>query len=187
LEHFGYSEFGFRNEFADRGRAQVAELPYVGNELSMLVFLPETPGQLPLMEAQLTAERIAEVTKHIRKEKVNVYLPRFKMDWGAKSLVKPLDSLGMKTIFNPAEANLSGLHSSREHLFVSEVMHKAFVDVNEEGTEAAAATAVVVGRASAAAPAPPKVFRADRPFVFAIRENATGAVLFLGRFTGPVA
>ncbi len=87
----------------------------------------------------------------------------------------------MKDAFDDHKADLTGMHSGQEKLFVSAVVHKAFVDVNEEGTEAAAATAVVIKWTSARVPAEPKVFRADRPFLFAIRHLPTGAVLFLGR------
>ena len=84
-------------------------------------------------------------------------------------------------------ADFSPMHTSSEHLFISHVLHKAFVDVNEEGTEAAAATAVVIIREASAAKPEPIAFRADRPFVYAIRENKTGAVLFMGRYMGPKA
>ena len=160
---------------------QLLELPYAGNELSMLVLLPSS---VLFLERQLTAANVAEWTKGLRPELVNVSLPRFKMEWGTKSLVKPLQDLGMKAAFGPA-ADLTGMHSGDEKLYVSDVLHKAFVDVNEEGTEAAAATAVVVDRAPSPPPPQPKVFRADRPFLFLIRENATGSVLFLGRYAGP--
>ena len=181
---FGYGEFIYSFTKRSGERAQVVELPYAGRELSMLVFLPETATYLPALERHLTARTLPEVSKQMTPETVNVSLPRFKVEWGAKSLVKPLQALGMKAAFGE-DADLTGMHSGSEHLFVAEVMHKAFVDVNEEGTEAAAATAVVVGRTGFAPPPQPKVFRADRPFVFLIRENATGGVLFLGRFAGP--
>jgi len=181
---FGYGEYtyGFQRRSGDK--AQVVELPYVGRELSMLVFLPEHASDLPILEEKLSAKMLVDVAGQMRSEKVNVSLPRFKMEWGTKSLVHPLQALGMKAVFGPA-ADLSGMHSSSEQLYVAEVLHKAFVDVNEEGTEAAAATAVVVDRAPSPPPPKPKVFRADRPFLFLIRENATGSVLFLGRFAGP--
>ncbi|HSQ58212.1 MAG TPA: serpin family protein [Gemmata sp.] len=84
-------------------------------------------------------------------------------------------------------SDFSGMHESSEHLFISHVLHKAFVEVNEAGSEAAAATAVVVKREAAAIEPQPVVFRGDRPFVFAIRENKTGTALFLGRYSGPKA
>ena len=182
--NFNYTEFAYSFEKRSGERAQVIELPYIGRELSMLVFLPETAGDLPALESLLSGQTLTQLSTQMRSEKVNVSLPRFKMEWGTKSLVDPLKALGMKAVFGAA-ADLTGMHSGSEHLFVSEVLHKAFVDVNEEGTEAAAATAVVVDRAPSPLPPKPKVFRADRPFVFLIRENTTGSVLFLGRFTGP--
>jgi serpin B len=180
---FGYGEFTYSHTRRSGERAQVVELPYVGRELSMLVFLPETATDLPVMESKLSAKMFDQVSRQLKSETVSVSLPRFKMEWGTRSLVDPLKALGMKAVFGAA-ADLTGMHSGSEPLYVSDVVHKAFVDVNEEGTEAAAATAAVVGLRGFSPP-PPKVFRADRPFVFLIRENATGSVLFLGRFAGP--
>lgn len=180
---FRYAEAALNENTRVRTEVQVLELPYVGNELSMLVLLPRL-NDLPFLERSLTAANVGGWADKLTPQLVDVSLPRFKMEWGTKSLVDPLKALGMKAAFG-ADADLTGMHSGSEHLFIAEVLHKAFVDVNEEGTEAAAATAVVVGRAGFAPPPKPKVFRADRPFLFLIRENATGSVLFLGRFAGP--
>jgi serine protease inhibitor len=110
-----------------------------------------------------------------------VYLPRFKVE-SEYSLQPVLEDLGMKAAFNPKIADFTGMHSGPERLFISHVLHKAFVEVNEEGSEAAAATAVVVKADSAVRETE---FRADRPFVFAIRDNKTGTALFLGQYAGP--
>jgi serpin B len=98
-------------------------------------------------------------------------------------LNEPLKALGIKKAFTTKEADFSGMHSGPEKLFISHVLHKAFVEVNEEGTEAAAATAIVFAL-SATRPTP-KIFRADRPFLFLIRDQQTGSILFLGRLVDP--
>jgi serpin B len=111
-----------------------------------------------------------------------VLLPRFKLS-GEFDLGETLKAMGMVDAFGAAD--FSGMTGQRD-LFISAVVHKAFVDVNEEGTEAAAATGIVVAD-TAVAHHPPAVFRADHPFLFLIRENSTGSVLFLGRVVDPTA
>ena len=162
-------------------QVQVLELPYAGKELSMLVFLPEKGRGVELISSRLTAGALAE--PQLAPTDVQVSLPRFKAE-STLSLKPVLVDMGMRQAFT-AQADFTGMSPRGEELFITHVLHKAFVDVNEEGTEAAAATAVVIGRESAQAG--PKVFRADRPFVYAIRDNATGAALFLGRYSGPEA
>lgn len=164
---------------------QILELPYKGNDLSMLVLLPETVEGLGKLESELSSEKLKEWTSEMHVQKVQVYLPRFKVETSYR-LNAPLQALGLKRAFSEGEADFTGMHTGMEKLFISLVVHKAFVEVNEEGTEAAAATGVIVGVTSAPAfPERPKVFRADRPFLFAIRHNATGAILFLGRVAHP--
>lgn len=159
---------------------QVLELPYSGKELSMLVYLPQKDRGIDQMVTRLNEGAFSDPI--LTPSEVKVFLPRFKVE--AEYSLKPaLMKLGMKKAF--ADADFQGLHSSDEKLRITHVLHKAFVEVNEEGTEAAAATAVVVGRT----PSPPDrtpVFRADRPFVFVIRDNKTGAALFIGKYAGPV-
>ena len=159
-------------------KVQVLELPYAGKELSMLVFLPETAAGTDWLAGWVTPERLARL--ELSPTEVRVSLPRFRVE-SAYSLVPVLTDLGMKAPFGPG-ADFTGLSPLGKQLYISHVLHKAFVDVNEEGTEAAAATAVVVKERAA-----PRVqeFRADRPFVFVIRDGATGAALFVGRYTGP--
>ncbi len=103
---------------------------------------------------------------------VSVYLPRFSMNWGAKNIVPDLQALGMRDAFEARAADFSGIDGTRE-LLISAVFHKAFVDVYEEGTEAAAATGVMMGVTSM--PPPPEIFRADHPFLFLIREKQPAA------------
>jgi serpin B len=161
---------------------QVLGLAYKGKELSMVVLLPKKRDGLPELEKTLTAGKIAELLPKLREQEVMVSLPKFKTtcEFGLKDT---LAVMGMPAAFSQTKADFSGMDGSRE-LYITAVVHKAYVDVNEEGTEAAAATGVVVGLR--AAPAHP-VFRADHPFVFAIRDNRSGSILFLGRVKNPQA
>jgi len=170
-------EFAYRDEEF----LQVLELPYVGESLSMIVLLPKEKDGLPQLEKQLTAANLRMWTSGPRKQKVKVFLPRFKMT-SQFSLSKTLAAMGMRDAFNPDKADFSGMDGRLNWLYIGAVLHKAFVDVNEEGTEAAAATAVVM-KIRMALDQP--TFRADHPFIFLIRENTTGSILFLGRVMDP--
>jgi serpin B len=121
----------------------------------------------------------------MRDQQVNVALPKFKMSSGF-ALGEALRALGMKDAFDPDRADFSGMDGNSHWLYISAVLHKAFVDVNEKGTEAAAATAVVVMARGLARPVePPREFRADHPFLFLIRDSTTGSILFMGRVAKP--
>lgn len=158
---------------------QVLEMPYKGGDLSMLVVLPQKPDSLPAVEKQLTPDQLTKWIAGLSEAKdYPVTLPRFKMTWDAE-LSDPLKALGMTAAFSDTEADFTGMAEERPGA-ISAVVHKAFVDVNEEGTEAAAATGVVVKLTSA-----PTGFRADRPFLFLIRDVKHGTILFLGRLTDP--
>ncbi len=160
---------------------QVLETPYQGGDLSMVVVLPEKPDGLPAVDKQLSADQLAKWVAGLKEvKKCNVYLPRFKMTWDAE-LNDPLRKLGMTAAFAGADFSHMATASPGS---IAAVVHKAFGDVNEEGPEAAAATGVVIMEA-AAAPSPPVVFRADRPFLFLIRDVKHGTILFLGRLTDP--
>lgn len=158
--------------------AQVLELPYVGKQLSMVIILPEKPEGLSEIEDHLTTENVEAWLARLSQKDVDVYVPTFKITWGAFELNKPLQTLGMRTAF--AGADFSGMDGTRS-LFIGLVLHKAFVEVNEEGTEAAAATAVTMRKSVPET----RIFRADHPFVFFIRDNVTGSILFLGRVLDP--
>lgn len=159
---------------------RVLEMPYTGGDLSMVVLLPERVDGLSALEQSLDAAKLKKYLSALREQKIDVYLPRFRMTCGAE-LKEALSELGMPRAFSPSQADFGGMVREPKPLFISKVIHKAFVDVNEEGTEAAAATAVVVGEKSAR----PEVFRADHPFLFLIRDLRTGSILFMGRVADP--
>jgi serpin B len=158
---------------------QALELPYVGEKLSLVVLLPKTVDGLAEFERSLTAENLSKWLPQLQRREVQVTLPKFKVT-GEFTLNEVLSRMGMPLAFSAA-ADFSGM--SEETLYISAVIHKAYVDVNEEGTEAAAATGI--GMKALALGPPPAVFRADHPFVFLIRDNGSGSILFLGRLIQP--
>lgn len=163
---------------------RVLTVPYQGNDLSMLIALPEKADGLQAVEKSLKVETLVKWASDAKlTNDLEVYLPKFKMETDY-TLNDVLSSMGMPDAFDANKADFAGMHSSPERLFISLVVHKAFVEVNEEGTEAAAATGVAMAR-TAAPLTKPKIFKADHPFVFAIRHNNSGAILFLGRLAKP--
>jgi serpin B len=153
------------------------------NKLSMLIVLPRKVDGLAEIEKQATAANIDKWAAGLRRQPVQVYLPRFTMT-SEFELSKELKALGMTDAF-ARSADFSGISASADgKLFISSVIHKAFVDVNEEGTEAAAASAVTMVR-SMAMPGNRVEFRADHPFLFLIRHEPTGSILFMGHVTNP--
>lgn len=160
---------------------QVLELPYVGEDLSMLVLLPKKMDGLSSLEASVSVENIELWQQSLEGHRVHVFLPKFEMTTAFK-LSDVLRAMGMADAFTWPGANFSGMDGS-DLLYISEVIHKAFVNVDEEGTEAAAAT-VVLMRMGGAGPVEP-TFRADHPFLFLIQENRTGSILFMGRVVDP--
>ncbi len=168
--------------YAEEAGLQALELPYKGNDLSMLVLLPKDVQGLGDLEKTLSADKIAGLRSQLRSRKAEVYLPKFKLE-ASFSMKNTLEQLGMKVPFTAA-ADFSGMDGQRD-LYISAVIHKAFVDVNEEGTEAAAATGVAVRAMALRVEPPPAIFRADHPFVFAIIDKQDGTILFLGRVTDP--
>jgi serpin B len=172
--------------YCEDEQVQVLRMPYKGGNLAMLVVLPAKVDGLADLEKMLTAEKLATWTRGLGERKVDVSFPKFKLI-GQMALGDTLATMGMSKAFTPGVADLAGMNDGREPLYVSAVMHKAFVDVNEEGTEAAAATgAAVEGLAiSPVRQETVPVFRADHPFVFAIQDVQTGMILFLGRVVQP--
>jgi serpin B len=171
-----------RFRYHDGGTFQALEMPYAGKRLGMVVLLPKKADGLPTLEKALTAERLAGWLKSMRDAEVAVTLPRFKLT-KEYLLNNTLASLGMADAFSAKKADFSGIDGSRG-LFISIVAHKAFVDVNETGTEAAAATGVVGNQESDEGQVIPE-FRADHPFVFLIRDRRSDSILFLGRLVDP--
>jgi serpin B len=166
--------------YAETEALRVLEMPYAhgnGTELAMLVLLPKEDC-LTAAEEALDAERLAGLRESLVSQNVRVFFPKFTLETGYP-LPGVLAAMGMPTAFSDA-ADLSGMDGTRD-LFVTGAFHKAFVDVSEEGTEAAAATGVIGGGGRNAAP----VFRADHPFVFLIVEKDSGTVLFIGRVVNP--
>jgi serpin B len=166
---------------------QILEMDYQGGDLSMVLVLPRKKDGLSTLEKKLGAKEIESWLAALRKRKVHVYLPKFKLKWG-RSIKSDLIALGMTAPFSRAVADFRGIngHSDAKGLYISNVLHKAFVEVNEEGTEAAGATAVVMKVKGIAPPAKrTPVFRADHPFMFMIRHKKTGSILFIGRLADP--
>jgi len=172
-----YQRGDFR--LAEDTDTQALEMPYKGDSLSMLVLLPKEKNAISNLEQALTPEKLNDLIAKLRKTKVEVSFPKFKVETDY-DLIPPFKKLGMKDAFG-GNSDFSGMDGTR-NLYISAILHKAFVEVDEKGTEAAAATAVVMRRRSARLY--PR-FTADHPFLFLIRDNATGSVLFLGRMTQP--
>ena len=176
-EKFGYAS----------GEGYLAvELPYDGDELSMIILLPDE-GRFREFEESLDADTVSDVTNGIEYRQVSLTMPKFEFE-SEFSLADTLEAMGMPDAFDLRKADLSGMGISEcpgggGNPFIADVIHKAFVLVDEEGTEAAAATAVVITEESG--PADPIEVTVDRSFVFLIRDSATDAILFVGRIEKP--
>jgi len=165
---------------------QAVSLPYKGNNLSMVVVLPNTADGLPALEKKMTDQSISEWLTGLDRQqpqKVYLYLPKFKLETGY-DLAAPCEKMGMKDAFTIGRADFSGMGWPVGDLWISQIKHKAVVEVNEEGTEAAAVTAVEMATKSVRND---PVFRADHPFLFLVRDNRSGAILFMGRMVNPGA
>jgi serpin B len=171
-ESFGYTEGeGY----------QAVELRYDGGELSMVILLPEA-GEFETFEGSMDAARVDAIVAALAHREVALKMPKFEFD-SDFSLQDPLVAMGMPDAFAEV-ADFSGMTGNRD-LFIADVIHQAFVSVDEAGTEAAAATAVIM--AELAVPAEPVEVTVDHPFVFLIRDIETGAILFVGRVVNPSA
>jgi len=172
MESFGYTEGeGY----------QAIELLYDGGELSMVILLPEA-GEFEVFEEGVQAQQVSDIISDLQPTEVALTMPKFEFD-SEFSLKDTLAGMGMPIAFSSA-ADFSGMTGNPE-LFISDVVHKAFVAVDEAGTEAAAATAVIMKLT--AVPEPPVEVTIDRPFIFLIRDIETGAILFVGRVMNPSA
>ncbi|KAM6217566.1 serpin B3-like [Rhynchocyon petersi] len=172
----------YKLAFLEDIQAQLIEIPYSGEDLSMFVLLPEEVDGLKKIEDTLTAKKLLQWTNSTRmgERRVTLYLPRFKVE-DKFSLNDVLKSLGMVDAFNAQHADFSGMTNSRG-LVVSDVLHASFVEVNEEGTEAAAATGITIIKTSL--PMSEEI-RCDHPFLFYIKHNSTNTILFFGRISSP--
>ncbi len=159
---------------------EVLELPYRGGDLSMVLVLPSEVDGLAALEAALSATMVEEWYAALGVQRIAVVLPKWSFA-ATFRLAEKLSTLGMPSAFDPMAADFSGMNGQRD-LFLQEIVHKAFVAVNEEGTEASAATGIAVGITSAGS-----TFEATHPFLFLIRDNVTGSILFLGRVVDPTA
>jgi serpin B len=162
---------------------QVLEMPYVGDRLSMVVLLPTEGAGASGLEASSIPENLDQWLGGLRQREVVLSFPKFKMTTEFE-LAGVLKAMGMTDAFSDTRADFSGM-AKLSGLTIANVIHKAFVEVNEEGTEAAAATGVIVGITSIYEPPPPVYFTADHPFHFLIRDNQSGSILFMGRLMAP--
>lgn len=175
------SETVHDGRYASGSGWQAVELPYLGGSLAMTIVVPQ---DLAAFEKTLSATRFAEITDALNQTYISLSLPRFKAETKSE-LSAALATMGMPLAFDPKKADFSGI-TTQEPLYISAVVHQANISVDEKGTEASAATAVVM--MAGAAPGPqqePTVVHVDRPFIFAVRDTKTGAILFLGRVVDP--
>ena len=170
--------------YGEDAALQVVRLPYGGGRMAMYVFLPRSTDGLAGLLDTLDERSLAEWAGKLRSRDGDVSIPRFKIAYEC-ALSPALKAMGMKSAFDAGAADFSAM--SGERLFISEVKHKAVVDVNEEGTEAAAVTSIEMKATSVEAPMDRFSFVADRPFFFVIRDDATGALLFIGTLYDPAS
>jgi serpin B len=176
-----YQSEEFKMAIIDEPAVALLESPYFGRDLSMIILLPDAVDGLPELEQNLTADNLRVwLTKldQASPHKTSVHLPRFTTTQSLE-LARELKSMGMPTAFNVQAADFSGIDGTN-YLYIADAIHKAFVEVNESGAEAAAATIVRF-----VAKSMPGRFAADHPFIYLIRENGSGSILFLGRMVDP--
>ncbi len=174
--------------YAETKNIQILEMDYIGKGLSMLIILPKE-NDLSSIEDSISGTQIANWKKTIKNEEVRVTVPKFKFET-KYFMADDLKEMGMHLAFNPDLADFTGMWTRQndENLYISEVIHQTFIEVGEAGTEAAAATAVIMAETTAIGPGEfkePKVFNADHPFIFIIQQKDTGNILFMGRMSDP--
>lgn len=172
-------------KYTAQDNATVLELPYASSSFAMTLAMPHEPDGLGALEASLTADSVAQWSSVMSYQRITLSLPKFKLEPAESiTLGVPLQALGLKQAFTDA-AQFHGMAAPEdERLKIDDVFHKGFIEVDERGTEAAAATAVVMMRAGSM-PAEPVPVAFDRPFLFFIRDTDTGAILFMGRIVDP--
>ncbi|MEK7483152.1 MAG: serpin family protein [Planctomycetota bacterium] len=164
--------------FMENETLQMIELPYQGESISMKILLPRDKKSWSAFEQSVRSENLNLWQQELHLQKIPVALPKFKMTLRF-NLADTLEQMGIVDAFHGGKADFSGMDGAHS-LFISAVIHQAFVEVNEEGTEAAAATAITMEKSG-----PPKRFYADHPFIFLIQDQKTGNILFLGRVMNP--
>ncbi|MFH1337190.1 MAG: serpin family protein [Candidatus Zixiibacteriota bacterium] len=176
---------GLKSEFPyyENDDFQAVDLPYGKGDYSMIVFLPKWEKNVDSLIANLNQENFEVWLSEFHSDSGKVCLPKFTLEYGLK-LNDALKALGMSVAFDPGQADFSKMYPGAG-LFISEVKHKTFVEVNEEGTEAAAVTSVGIAMSALPPPLPFEIL-VDRPFVFLIRENLSGAILFIGKIVEPI-
>ena len=166
--------------YLEKDDFQAVELPYKGRTLSMIVVLPRRKDGLARLENSLSAEALDRIVAGFLKDRVDLSMPKFKVR-SKFDLTNALKALGMTAAFSAPPADFSGINGKKD-LHINAVVHEAFVDVSEKGTEAAAATGMILGATMSMAG---RVFKADHPFVFVIRDTQSGSILFMGRVVNP--
>ena len=167
-----------------------ASLPYVGDQVSLVAVMPaEAEEDFLEWEANFARADFDDVVEQMTTRETRVFFPRFE-DEGAYGLAETFEEMGMVDAFDDCEADFSGITGAPpctpwESLFISDILHKSFVSVDEEGTEAAAATAVIMDTLTDSEPEPPPVVRFDRPFYYVIYDHPTDTILFMGRMVDP--
>ncbi len=188
IEHPSMERLG-HYRFLRGGGFQALRIPYAGDRFAMYVFLPDQGASLDELVRALTPEMLEQRVGKMRSAELVVVMPRFRLR-GRSDLVPPLRALGMHAPFAGGTMGFGDLfppeaRASVREAYIGEAVHQTFVEVNEEGTEAAAVTSLAMSRSGSADSSPPLVFIVDRPFVAAIRDDRTGALLFLGQVNDP--
>jgi serpin B len=159
---------------------QAVSLPYKGNKLSMLILLPDQ-GSFDQIKNELNADQFSSILNNLQNAEVDLSMPKYKIE-SSFGLKDALSEMGMPDAFEPGLADLSGMDGTKD-LYISAIEHKAYIDVDENGTEAAAATAIVVGLTSM--PVEVNKLKIDRPFMYFILDNESGSILFMGHVLDP--
>ncbi len=175
-------------KYAEDKSLQILEMSYLGDGLSIIVLLPRERDGLKELEAKLYLDYLDKMINHLSRREVEVFLPKFKVT-SSFELNETLIGMGMSDAFRQEKADFSGMDGNVNSLFIGSALHKTYIQVDEEGSEAAAVTDIRMAAVEARIEGPPikpPIFQADHPFVFLIRDNETGTILFMGRVNNPI-